>query len=118
VSLRIVRARAASGGTRAFGDYAQPVGEAICPPLAFRQIVLPGDQATSLSQMPFWTRLSMNPADISALAHHLFEAQGAKAIAEAAHKALSFEKARDKEQARFWHQVEAVLREIRGPRQS
>jgi hypothetical protein len=60
----------------------------------------------------------MNAADTSAFAHHLFEAQGAKAIAEAARKATSFEKARDKEQAKFWHQVEAVLREIRGPRQS
>ncbi len=60
----------------------------------------------------------MNPADISALAHHLFEVQGPKAIAEAAHKAVSFENAGDKEQAKFWRQVETVLCEIRGPRQS
>ncbi|TAN55207.1 MAG: hypothetical protein EPN19_03520 [Betaproteobacteria bacterium] len=60
----------------------------------------------------------MNPADISALAHHLFEAKGPKAIAEAAHKAVSLENAGDKEQAKFWRQVETVLSEIRGPRQS
>lgn len=60
----------------------------------------------------------MNAADISALAHHLFETHGAKAIAEAAHKAASFEKAGDGEQASSWRRVEAVLREMRGPRES
>jgi hypothetical protein len=60
----------------------------------------------------------MNTADVSALAHHLFETEGAKAIAQAAQKADSFEDAGDKEQARLWRRVEAVLREIRGPRQS
>ncbi|MBI4206265.1 MAG: hypothetical protein HY527_14685 [Betaproteobacteria bacterium] len=60
----------------------------------------------------------MNTTDISALAHRLFEAQGAKAIAEAAQKAASFENAGDKENAKLWRQVEAVLLEIRGPRQS
>ena len=60
----------------------------------------------------------MNTADISALAHHLFETQGAKAIAEVAQKAVSFENAGDKEQATFWRRVESVLLEIRGPRQS
>ncbi len=60
----------------------------------------------------------MNAGDISALAHHLFEAQGAKAIAEAAQKAVTFEKAGDSEQAAFWRRVESALLEIRGPRQS
>ena len=60
----------------------------------------------------------MNTADSSALAHHLFETQGAKAIAEAAQKAASLEDAGDEEQAKFWRWVEAALREIRGPRQS
>jgi hypothetical protein len=58
-----------------------------------------------------------NTADVSALARHLFETQGAKAIAEAAQKADSLEDAGDKEQARFWRRVEAVLLEMRGPRQ-
>lgn len=60
----------------------------------------------------------MNATDISALAHHLFATQGAKAIAEAAHKAESLGKAGDTEQAKMWRRVEAVLREMRGPHQS
>lgn len=60
----------------------------------------------------------MNASDISAVAHHLFETQGAKAIAEAAQNADAFVKAGDKEQAALWQRVEAVLRELRGPYQS
>ncbi len=60
----------------------------------------------------------MNAADVSAVAHHLFEAQGAKAIADAAREAASFAEDGDEEQARFWQRVEAALREMRGPRQS
>ncbi len=60
----------------------------------------------------------MKTSDISALAHHLFETQGAKAIAEAAQKAQSFERSGDAEQAKLWQRVEAALQEMRGPRQS
>jgi len=60
----------------------------------------------------------MNAADISALARHLFETQGAKAIAEAAQKAASFEDAGDEEQAKTWRRVEAIVWEMRGPSQS
>ena len=60
----------------------------------------------------------MNRADVSAVARHLFETEGAKAIAEAAQKAASLQDAGDQEQAKFWRQVEEVLREIRGARQS
>ncbi|KPK18316.1 MAG: hypothetical protein AMJ67_10640 [Betaproteobacteria bacterium SG8_41] len=60
----------------------------------------------------------MNAADISAVAHHLFETHGAKAIAEAAHKAVTFEAAGDREQSKSWRQIEAVLREMRGPKES
>jgi hypothetical protein len=60
----------------------------------------------------------MNSADISAFARHLFETHGAKAIAEAAQKAASFEAAGDKEQAKFWRQVEAAVLEMRGPKES
>jgi hypothetical protein len=59
----------------------------------------------------------MKTTDISALAHHLFETQGAKAIAEAAQRAESFRKKGDEEQARTWERVEEALREMRGPRQ-
>ena len=60
----------------------------------------------------------MNASDISALAHHLFETQGAKAIAEAAQKAESCRQAGDGEQARTWERVEEALREMRGAQQS
>jgi hypothetical protein len=60
----------------------------------------------------------MDAANISAIAHHLFETQGVKAIADAAQKAASFERAHDKEQAKMWRRVEAVLREMRGPTES
>jgi hypothetical protein len=54
----------------------------------------------------------MSAADISAVARHLFETHGAKAIAEAAQKAASFEDAGDKEQAKFWRRVGAVVSEM------
>jgi len=60
----------------------------------------------------------MDTADVSAIARHLFETQGTKAIAEAAQKAVSFEAAGDQEQAKLWRRVEAALREMRGPRES
>ena len=60
----------------------------------------------------------MNAIDISTFAHQLFEAHGAQAIAEAAQKAVTFERAGDAEQAKTWRRVEAVLLEMRGPRQS
>lgn len=60
----------------------------------------------------------MNAADISALARHLYETQGAKAIAAAAQKAASFRNAGDKEQAKTWLRVETVLLEMRGPNES
>ena len=60
----------------------------------------------------------MNATDISALARHLFESQGAKAIAEAAQKAERFRQAGNGEQAKTWERIEAVLREMRGPHQS
>jgi len=60
----------------------------------------------------------MNASDVSALARHLFEAKGPKAVAEAAQKAAALEAAGDKEQAKLWRQTEAVLLEMRGPKQS
>lgn len=60
----------------------------------------------------------MNTIDVSSLARHLFQTQGAKAIAEAAQKAARYREAGDEEQAKMWQRVEAVLREMRGPHQS
>ena len=56
-------------------------------------------------------------SEISAIARHLFETQGAKAIAEAAQKAESFSKAGEQQRAQTWQRVESLLREMRGPRQ-
>jgi hypothetical protein len=69
--------------------------------------------ATSFLEDP-----EMNAIDIPALARHLFEAHGSKAIAEAAQKAASHEAAGEQEQARIWRQAEAALLEMQGPRQS
>jgi hypothetical protein len=60
----------------------------------------------------------MNASDISAVARHLFETEGAKAIADAAQKAESSRQVGDEEQAKFWNRVEAALQEMRGPRQT
>ena len=60
----------------------------------------------------------MSTADIAAIARHLFEAQGARAIAEAAQKSESFGKAGDPAQARHWQRVENALRDLRGAHQS
>jgi hypothetical protein len=62
--------------------------------------------------------MNANAMDISALARHLFETHGAKAIAEAAQKAASFQEAGDREQSKTWRRVEAVLWEMRGPHES
>ena len=60
----------------------------------------------------------MDATQIQRYARQLYEVQGAKAIAEAAHKALAFEKNNDKEQAETWRRIEAALIELRGPRHS
>ena len=60
----------------------------------------------------------MNTTDVSTLARQLFAAQGARAIAEAAHKAESCRQAGDDEQAKIWERVEGALRELRGPNQA
>ena len=59
----------------------------------------------------------MDTTDISAVARHLYEAHGPKAIAEAAQNAERLSQSGESEQARFWQRVEGVLREMRGPRQ-
>ncbi|MFA5950694.1 MAG: hypothetical protein WC807_10460 [Hyphomicrobium sp.] len=54
--------------------------------------------------------------EIEEHARKLFEVQGPKAIAEAAHKARTFEERRDAEQAATWRRIEAALRQMAGPR--
>jgi hypothetical protein len=61
---------------------------------------------------------AMHTTEIQAYARQLLEAHGAKAIAEAAQKAVAFERAGDKKQAETWRRVEAALMLMRGPRQA
>jgi hypothetical protein len=59
----------------------------------------------------------MHATQIEDYARRLLEAHGEKATAEAAQKAVAFEKAGDKEQAQTWRQIEAALLVMRGARQ-
>ena len=59
----------------------------------------------------------MHTTQIQDYARQLLEAHGAKATAEAAQKAVAFEKAGDTEQAKIWRQIEAALLLMRGPGQ-
>ena len=60
----------------------------------------------------------MDAIQIQRYARQLYEVQGAKAIAEAAHKAQAFERNNDKEQAQTWRRIEAALLQLRGPHNS
>jgi hypothetical protein len=60
----------------------------------------------------------MEMTDIHRYARELKEADGSKALAEAAQRAVDFEKQGDDEQAKNWRRVEAALEEMQGPHQS
>ena len=60
----------------------------------------------------------MQTTEIQEYARQLLEAHGAMAIAEAAQKAVAYEKAGDKERAQTWRRVEAALMLMCGPRQA
>jgi hypothetical protein len=60
----------------------------------------------------------MQEIDIQDYARQLFEAHGRKAVAEAAQKAGSFEARGNVEEAKTWRHIEAVLKEMCGPKQS
>ena len=57
----------------------------------------------------------LTEVEIFDYARRLYEARGAKAIAEAAQKAGALEVQGDGEQARTWRQIESALRSMRGP---
>ena len=61
---------------------------------------------------------AMHTTEIQNYARQLLEAHGARAIAEAAQKALASERSGDKEHAETWRRVEAALMLMRGPRQT
>jgi hypothetical protein len=60
----------------------------------------------------------MKMTDVHRYARELKEAHGSKALAEAAQRAVDFEKQGDDEQAKNWRRVEAALEEMQGPHQS
>jgi hypothetical protein len=60
---------------------------------------------------------AMQATEIQQHAPKLYEAHGAKAIAEAAQKAAALERTRDAS-ARDWRRIEAALRQMQGPRET
>lgn len=60
----------------------------------------------------------MKVTEIHTYARELKRAHGSKALAEAAQKAVDFEKQGDEDQAKIWRRVEAALKEMQGPHQS
>ena len=60
----------------------------------------------------------MKATEIEEYARQLWETSGAKAVAEAARKARTFEEKGDKEQAETWRRIEAALMQMKGPRES
>ncbi len=54
--------------------------------------------------------------EIEEHARKLIEAQGPKAIAEAAQKARAFEEQGAEEQAVTWRRIESAMRRLQGPR--
>jgi hypothetical protein len=61
------------------------------------------------------TQIEMTELEVCDYARQLFEAHGAKAIAEAAQKACTFEQQGDDEKAETWRHIEAALKMMRGP---
>ena len=60
----------------------------------------------------------MREIEIHDYARQLLEAHGAQAIAEAAQKAISFEKQGEVELAKDWRHIEDAMKLMRGPHQS
>ncbi len=61
---------------------------------------------------------AMQESEVHVYARQLWKARGPRAIAEAAHRAVEFEKKRDREQADHWRRIEAILMQMRGPSQT
>jgi hypothetical protein len=60
----------------------------------------------------------MREIEIHDYARQLLEAHGARAIAEAAQKAISLEQQGDFERAKDWRHIEDAIKLMRGPHQS
>ena len=62
-----------------------------------------------------WEHTVMNEHEIHDYARQLLEAHGAKAVTEAAQKAVSFERRGNSEESNTWRRIEAALKLMRGP---
>jgi hypothetical protein len=60
----------------------------------------------------------MQTVDVQDYARRLFDAHGAKAVAEAAQKARALEDQGKSEDAEPWRRIESALKEMLGPHQS
>ncbi len=60
----------------------------------------------------------MQMVDVQDYARRLYEAHGAKAVAEAAQKARALEDQGKAEDAEPWRRIESALKEMLGPHQS
>jgi hypothetical protein len=67
---------------------------------------------------PKQARQTVQTIDVQDYARQLLDAQGFKAIAQAAQKASAFEAQGDAKQAQTWRRIEAALIEMRGPHES
>ena len=59
--------------------------------------------------------MRMQEIAIQDYARQLLEAHGDKAVAEAAQKAVSFEKQGNNEEAETWRHIEVAIKMMRGP---
>ncbi|MGN6284359.1 MAG: hypothetical protein ACTHM2_04315 [Afipia sp.] len=59
----------------------------------------------------------MLQTEIHEYARKLLEVRGAEAIAEAAQKAIGFEKEGNAEEARNWRHIADAMKQMRGPHQ-
>jgi hypothetical protein len=57
----------------------------------------------------------MNAVEVQTHAHKLYEAHGAKALAEAAQMVHQYEQRGDKGSADDWRRIENALQQLRGP---
>jgi hypothetical protein len=62
--------------------------------------------------------MRMQELEIQDYARQLLEARGDKAVAEAAQKASALEQQGDREEAATWRQIEAAIKQMRGPHAS
>lgn len=61
---------------------------------------------------------AMQESEVHVYARQLWKARGPKAIAEAAHRAVESEEKHNTEEAERWRRIEAILIQMRGPRQT